>query len=736
MKAFLKRNKEYTFSFLIITLYLILIVFYLYINNKQFFFGNDQLYQYDVFYREWFRLIGDFFKGKGFPAYSWNLFLGSDFYSSMTYYCTGDIFVLFLFPLSFFIKSVKHLLIVETFVCFYLSAFLFIKLLKNKGIKSSLIICITAIVYAIGGWSIGYLGDYMFHRFYTFLPLLFLGIEKYYQNGKKSLIIISVFILSTQNFYMMYPTVVFMVLYCLSIELGFDKETRKQRLLKDFINISLGFLIGFMASAVILLPASLTVLNNSRLGESDSRVFWNLETYIELLLSPISSQFPIYSSYPNIFYQNDGGHSYWFVINVGIIYFINSISYALKKENRNCLFLLIVLFCIAILRPLSSIMHGFSEPSFRWLFLVQTYLLIIGSIELDKGILVNRLFAIYFILIICSIVVLLIMGFSFKEYRIHYLTLFVYLLTSFFVWLVYYKNFKYSLYLTIFVTLLFAIFNTIVKANFSNIYNRINKNEVAYYEELDDEIMYRYYIDWENVVPYSELNLNIPMDYGLMSSKTYNSMYDNTTNQFNYLNDCYMHFIDIKNPYSLNMLGTKYWIVYDEDELPSEFEFEYCYNLSDLKVYKNMNYKGFGFTLSNLDHLDNFKDFIDFEETLFIDDSNYEIDNGIKEYTRFNIIEKGNNYLKGEIDLNHDNILLIPIPNNSGWKIYVNKNLIKPISVNGGFIGIELNKGYSEIEMYFSSPGIKTGAIISLIGIIGFLLTIVKEKKLISLNKR
>lgn len=736
-KILFKKVNEFLPLFSIITLFLFLMTFYLYLTNKPFYFGNDQLFQYDIFYREWFNLIDNFFKGQGLPMYSWKLYLGSDFYSSMTYYCVGDIFILILYPLSLFINTIKHLLTLETYICFYLSAFFFYVFLKKKGIKKVFNIYSASIIFAIGGWSVSYLGDYMFHRFYTFLPLLLLGIEYYYQNHKCWLISLSVFILSMQNFYMMYPTILFIFIYCVCIEFGFSKEERKKRFFKDFITVFLSFIIGFMLASVVLVPALLTTLNNSRVGGGFTNILWDVKTYIQLLLSPISSQFPVYSSYPNIFFQYDGGHSYWFVIYIGIVYFISAVSYCTHKHNYNHLFMLIVILLITCLKPLSSMMHGFSEPSFRWLFLVETYFLIIGSLELDQDERINnKIFLIYFILAFLSIIILVLIGYNVIEYKIHYLFLLIYLFSAVVIWVIYRKDIEIALILSVCEILILSLFNIVIKSDMGQVFNRIDKDEVAYYESIDDDLLYRYYIDWENVTPYGTLNLNVPMDYGLMTSKTYNSMYDNATNKFNSLNENYRHFIDIKNPYSLNMLGTKYWIVYSEDELPLEFEFEYCHNLSDLKVYKNLNYKGFGFISSKLDYLDNFNDFIDFEDTLFIDDPDYVIDDGIREYKQLNIIEKGSNYLKGEIDLNYDNVLLIPIPNNSGWKIIVNQNVVKPISVNGGFIGIELKSGYNSIEMYFVSPGLKVGAIISCLGIINFILVILKDKKIIVFGKR
>ena len=86
-KAFKNQKK----LLLLITLIIgFLVLFFKFVLKKPFILGNDQLFQYNIFYKEWIRLIEEFIENKSFPMYSWNMYLGTDFYSAMGYYCTGD----------------------------------------------------------------------------------------------------------------------------------------------------------------------------------------------------------------------------------------------------------------------------------------------------------------------------------------------------------------------------------------------------------------------------------------------------------------------------------------------------------------------------------------------------------------------------------------------------------------------------------------------------------------------
>ena len=99
------------------TLILFFICLFVFILKKPFLLENDQWFQYNIFYKEWIRLIIEFIKGNGLPMYSWNMYLGTDFYSAMGYYCTGDIFL----PLLLIFRNNVELgLVIETILCVYI----------------------------------------------------------------------------------------------------------------------------------------------------------------------------------------------------------------------------------------------------------------------------------------------------------------------------------------------------------------------------------------------------------------------------------------------------------------------------------------------------------------------------------------------------------------------------------------------------------------------------------------
>ena len=313
------------------------------------------------------------------------------------------------------------------------------------------------------------------------------------------------------------------------------------------------------------------------------------------------------------------------------------------------------------------------------------------------------------------------------------------LLLDIIIYLMYRKGIKYVLTLSIVEIVIFLCFDFYTKTVIENCYvtnDAIKREDVYYFKSLDED-EYRYYINFLNNQPPITLNKNKSLDYGFMSTSAYNSMYDYNTNQFSKLSKSrlipdsdYMGWVlECDDPYANTMLGVKYYIVYKEDELPKELEFEYAYNLDYLMVYKSLNYKGFGYTAKQLKYTKDFNDTKDFYDYILVDDETIDISKYTKiSEVKLNIEERYKNYFKANIDLDNDNVLLIPIPNNKGWNIKVNGEKVTPISVNGGFIGLELSAGHNDIEMNFMSPYFKIGLILSCIGIVSLVVIVKREK--------
>ena len=724
-------NKQKKLVFVINFIIAVFLLSFIFAFKKPYILCNDQWFQYNVFYKEWIRLIIDFIKGRGLPLYSWNSYLGTDFYSSMGYYCTGDIFLPILL---IFRNRIEIGLIIEEILCVNISAILMNDFLEKFGVKKEEIRIFTSVVYSITGEASLMYGIYMYHRFFSFLPLLFIGLLDFFRTNKISILIVASAILFLQNYYFMFPTLIVFAIFALTIEIKNKKKIK--RILNDGFLVLSGILLGALISAVVTLPSIIYLLSNSRVGNNENLAFlWDKKVYFGLYMSLLS--FNPVDIEGNAFFTWHDQHDYWYNLFVGVILLSGCFDYLLKKEHKEEFFMFLFLILIITIKPLNSIMHGFSNPSLRWLFLFFFLILSYGAKGVEQ---MEENRAIFFIAVCFAIsVVLLIVGFvnldiSFKDNRIHLYYILLSLIIGFLIILIY----KYKKSLAIVLSILEMVsFQTIffyLQSKDSYIAeDTISRYDVEYIMQNDEDDTFRFYLNYLNNNPNNSLNLNKSLDYRMMSTSTYNSMTDYKISKFNELANCYNNVeweLTSSDPYANTMLGVKYYIVYKENELPPELNYEYSGKISYLDLYKNLDYKSFGYTGERVKYTKDFvsmKDFIDF---ILVDDENIDISEfKNSKYSKLNIINKNNNELVADILVQDKSILLIPIPNNKGWKVLLNGKTIEPISVNGGLMGLILEEGYSKIEMRFISPGFYTGIVLSFLGVISLLYFLNREKR-------
>lgn len=74
------------------------------------------------------------------------------------------------------------------------------------------------------------------------------------------------------------------------------------------------------------------------------------------------------------------------------------------------------------------------------------------------------------------------------------------------------------------------------------------------------------------------------------------------------------------------------------------------------------------------------------------------------------------NRITGSIELESDKMLCLSIPYTEGWKAYVDGKEQDTVQIATGFTGIELKTGRHQIELRYTTPFLKWGACLSIIG--------------------
>ncbi len=713
------------------------------LNQRMFLFSADQQLQYNFFYGEWLEMIERMLNTHQFPFYSWNTFLGNNFYAAKAYYVTGDIFL----PVIYLFRNhyTEILMIISVFLVLF-SGLTFASFLKEFGFQKRLAIDCISIMYALGGTAAIFTGQYMFQRFYAFFPLLLWGTERYLNRGKLCGFALVVTLLFLSSYYLMFPSSLFLVLYFF---FSCTRRTGKLQLL-PFLRRSLpligAYFVGLMISGVISVPAILYTLGNSRLGDYNTwGNLWELKVWIGFIFSYVTPPFNLYTTIPYMFISGFNGHDYWYSIYSSVLGCLLLFSFVCRKGVKDKKIWLIpygILMVFTMVKPLNSIVHGFSQPSFRWMFLVVTFGLLLAAKTLEE-MQESHLFAGYRLFLIIYVIAFLTGVFyqivDFSLYREHIVVSLAFLSCGLLYCWLWKRGMMKQLVLLLCTELTLSMGMTLW--NLSKDYHpyrpSLDVNLVQYEQDMDEDRMFRIYIDSETMMPISSMNKNQSLPLGYMSVATYDSTYEPSLTPFLRDNHFNWHNIQIEDPDLLKLLGVKYLYVREENELPQNLDLEYVKDINEYHIYRLSDYNHIGFTynqlvaeseinpqgLSDWDWDENLSQKLDqweWCEILIVPDEVLSRIGKLPAMERQQLIvqERYANGLLGTVENDEETILFISIPYSSGWTAFDNGKKIPVIQVNKGFIGLYLEPGSHTIQLSFTPPGWKAGAFMTAAGIL------------------
>ncbi len=722
----------------LLTIFSIIIFSKTLFNGEVFAWYNDQLFQHNVFYKEWYQIIKESINNHTLSVYSWNTFLGTDYLASKLMYCVGDFLITPFF--IFYNGEINYdlLFAITTIITIVLSGINMYVYLDKYGIKKQYLLIPFPIVYALGGFALTYTGSYVFHRFYALLPLLFYFCEIYIQDNKRAGFSFIVALLFMQSYELLFSTCFFLVLYFIhTYKLRY--QYKLSIILKKAVFLIISFIVGVLLCGIFLIPLIFFLKNNTRVASFKfDNIFWSFKIIVGFITSMIIPAFNYRSSKPAYLFYGDDHYGSEYGLFVSVL-FILAIIVLIKKGNKNekKLWLIgegLILICL-LFRPLNSIVHGFSVPSFRWCFLLEFYHLMLILYVFEKYELkeyyfksINIAYACYLLLYIVFIVVYKI---DVKEYYLAFIiNIFSFALLYVYSFLlnrnnkIFFSSFLIGNIMLMYFLSIYATYGIYGKGDVS-----YNNEYLSYFIDNDEDNMFRIYFDSDELWPYSWLNLNDSLNNNYMSTTTYDSTYDSTLNPFLNLNAYDSWMIDINDIKQLRFLGTKYYIT--SSKLEDEDNFEYCTNVDNFNVYKILNYNHIGYTVSNFVKEDDISEFN--EDITIIKDNDYELISNIKDSDKkqLEVIEYNRQYMKGSIKVDDDSLLFVSIPYSTGWNIVDQSGRkLTTLNINGGFLGILIDENVDELYFYYGTPGLKTGCFISLFAFFAFILIVIEDIKI------
>ena len=97
----------------------------------------------------------------------------------------------------------------------------------------------------------------------------------------------------------------------------------------------------------------------------------------------------------------------------------------------------------------------------------------------------------------------------------------------------------------------------------------------------------------------------------------------------------------------------------------------------------------------------------------------------------FNLTEFDTDYIKGTVKTVKDGVMLFSIPYDEGWSVTLDGENVPTQKAAGYLLSFDITEGEHEIELSYTVPGIKEGAVISLFSLILFIcFAIIKRVKI------
>jgi len=198
--------------------------------------------------------------------YTWNMGLGTNFWTVFSYYGASPMNVtLLFFPQEFLSDGITLMILLRTGLS---GLFFSLLLYKKDGHEGSVSLALSTI-YALCGYVLAYFWNLMWMDAVVLLPLVILGLYKLFTGDKPRLFVITLFLVIFSNFYTGFFVCLFLVLFApvLYLEARQRSVFTLQPVMAGLRFAGYSFLAGGM-SAVLLIPTIIALKNTSAAGDT------------------------------------------------------------------------------------------------------------------------------------------------------------------------------------------------------------------------------------------------------------------------------------------------------------------------------------------------------------------------------------------------------------------------------------------------------------------------------------
>ncbi len=729
--------------FLLITLISAFIFVPYIIGDKAFIVGWDMQTIYDSNFENLRTVLQDWVNNGTKPFWTWYSYLGNDFYSSKLFYFND----FFEWPFALTNISYENAIMIMSYIKLLIAGFGFYAY-SHYNRYSSFTCLVGSIIFTFSSYILYVIPHPFFASFFVFLPLYFLSVDRYIKEKKKYMFIFMVFFMFLNNYYQFYSLSLFTIMYYIW---RWEKEYHSfKNMMKEAFKLIGYYLVGMLLSCFALIPEALNILGNTRVGSRSSTfVFESVIPYLEYifgLILPASALAERGTAISHLFKYVTSKDSVMIVYlwSSSIVTLLFPQLFTKKNKGKFTILYPIIVSVFALIPILSSAMHGFSEPSFRWLA-SPIYLLIVSILPLiedpsriDQKLLKISMVTIAILMALATPISAIISGYGLDNLGNEVYLPILFIPTFVIIGICIYKNKKKAMLIALTIELCLvsymSFYGSPALASMNDAdYERESylmgaKNEYTNFTLTLDENnineFYRNYIDPINV--YWGVSTSYNLDFNIMGLLAYDSTYLPSLSDMITLDQEHVqHYLpwtfNIQNSNIMTLVSTKYAVVMNEEDVPFT-NYQFVANYYSMKVYENLDYYNLGKTYNQIMTYDEYDSSMSNLVTSVViahSEDEEEIESLLgNEIVTIDTVHKESNYLFADITTTEKGFVIISVPYDKGWSTKVNGKIVKTYSVNGGLTGIPLEEGYNSIEMNFTPHGLKEGIYASMAGVV------------------
>lgn len=696
----------------------------------------------------------------GTPFWSWNTFLGANYLGSYSFYVYGSPFFwpLVILPERFLGTGLAAMFVLKHGVAAW-TAFLYLK----KHVRSELYAAAGSFMYAFSFFSMDSTFYYHFLDVIALFPLVLYFTDEVLDNGKTYLLFLVSLVNALVNYYFYIGTSIFFLIYLIVRVCSSEKYK-----FKDGFRCLMFYGLGGLASAVILLPSALTLLETDKATSSHKNmllagvyaiphIFKIIKGLIlpseGILSSAVGFNYAQYCSttaflplFGAFFWITElkGKSKTWstrlmkICLLITVIPFGNGVFNLFSNMRYTrwwyCLVLILVLVSINVIENLQQ---SEEDPKPKYKFAVRLITILTFVFYVLLG--VAKAIWVYVLRCQNKIEVVRIIGryLSGNSFDKEYIM----------------RDLRYFLALGALIVLSYGVLMILIKKKFIFdpkkvavttavvcflSYSLYLQNEIYTYRAANRDFVSAQAQTEETSYTSRTMNKMSYANYGMIINEptisTFNSFKSHATSQFCRIAGYEVGSMPMTKPFFntqaiQTVLNTSKVIEKDKTEHEAEyyvpFGYTYDYYVIDdgIEFTKNkkennrrieLMTKACYVSKENEKKISGLLQKFDENETF-----DWKKESAERKASACTSFEMNSSGFKAVLEGNKERLVYFSIPNDTGWQVKVNGKDTDIVEINGRMIGVIVPPGRADIEADFVPPGLKAGAAVSAVVFIG-----------------